>query len=948
MAQNQQVQLSARFIGYKEGSVAITLVPGTITQNFNLEIDVIGLQEVVTVGYGTARKEELTGSIKVIHAEQLEQVPVSSFQEVLQGNPGLQVVANDGAPGAAISVRVRGIGSINASNEPLYVIDGIPVTSGSVSTTDFSNGGRSSNVLASLNPNDIESIVVAKDAASTAIYGARGANGVVMINTKGGVSGSAFRSTGPKVDVKIQRGYSDFAFGNILKGLNSEQYRQLYMEGYINSGRLTQEEAQAQFAQQFPEPANTIWLDEITHTGVTNQFDISAHGGTDKFNYFVSGSLFDQEGAIIQNFSKRHSSRVNLSAQPNEKLTIRNNLNLSYFKQRGITDGTRWQAPMYLAYLLAPTVPIKDSEGQYYADHKNFFMGGNNPVGHLNEDERELEQTRIIDNLFARYELTKDLSLSTTWSFDILNVDEYQYRNMRYGDARNRGGDVNEGRTDIVNWQGIQTLNYGHTFKDVHNLDLLLGFENQKITSDVVEAWGEGFSHPSLKTLASAAVPTASFSSRTSYAFQSYFSRANYNYANKYYASASLRRDGSSRFGPDKRWGTFWSFGVGYTLTEEAFMQNIEFLNYLKIRGSYGETGNAEIGNFPWAGLYGFNREYDGQPGAAPSQIANPILTWESQQNLNIGFDFAVLDDRVSGTFEAFRRNSKELLLDRPLSFTSGFREVEQNVGDMRNTGFELSLRTEILRKANMNVAVDFSITTLNNKITRLPEPILAGTKRREEGRDFQEYWLYGWAGVDPANGDPLWYTDSTKTTTTNKIGQAERFYDGKSATPDFFGSFGLSARIGRVMITAQANYQFGNYVYDNPGWVIHGDGRFTPRSTSTWAFENRWTTPGQKALFPQFRWGGNQSSNTRNSSRYLFKGDFIRLKTLKVGYDVPRSVTSRLGVRDLEVYLNLNNYWTWVADDNLHFDPEQVISGVYNTITPISKTASFGINFGL
>jgi len=407
-------------------------------------------------------------------------------------------------------------------------------------------------------------------------------------------------------------------------------------------------------------------------------------------------------------------------------------------------------------------------------------------------------------------------------------------------------------------------------------------------------------------------------------------------------------RTHNSHIVPDKRWGNFWSLGLGYTLTEESFMKGIEFVDYLKFRGSFGETGNAEIGNFPWAGLYGFNREYDGQPGAAPTQIANPILTWEKQQNLNIGFDFAMLDNRISGTIERFVRSSNDLLLNRPLSYTTGFRQVQQNVGDMKNTGFELSLEGDILKQENLDLSINFSITTLTNEITKLPEPIVDGTKRREEGRDFQEYWLFGWAGVDPANGDPLWYTDSTKSVTTNKIGEAKRFYDGKSATPDFYGNFGITARYGRFTLTAQANYQFGNYVYDNPGWVIHGDGRFTPRSTSTWAFENRWTEPGQNALFPQHRWGGNQSSNARPSSRYLFKGDYIRLKTLRIGYKLPDILAFRLGVRSIEAYIYLNNYFTWVADKNLHFDPEQVISGVYNTITHISKTSSFGINIGL
>lgn len=947
-AKGQRVELLARFIGYKTASATITLTPGEIVQNFTLEPDPIGLDEIVVVGYGTARKEELTGSIKVVKSEKLAELPAPSFQEVLQGTPGAQVVANDGAPGAGIAIRVRGIGSINASNEPLYVVDGVPVTAGAVSYTDFSNGGRSSNVLAALNPNDIESIVVAKDAASTAIYGSRGANGVVFITTKGGVAGSAIRwAAGPKVNFNFRRGYATFAFPNLLKGLNRDQYHELYVEGYVNKGE-TAEWAENKYKQQFPEDANTIWLDEITHVGTTNEFNFSAQGGGDRYTYYLSAGIFDQEGVIINNFFNRYTGRANLTAKLTDRIDVANNLNLSYFKQRGITDGTRWQAPMYLAYLLAPSIPIYDEQGRYYAKHKSFFMGGNNPVGHLHDDKRELEESRIIDNFALTYRIMDGLNFKSSWNFDILNVDEYLYANPRYGDGRNVGGTADESRTDILNWQGTQTLNFTRSFNKLHNVDVVLGFEQQKFLTDNVEAYGEGFPHPSLKTLASAANPQLATSSRSEYAFESFFSRVNYNYLNKYFASASFRRDGSSRFGPDRRWGNFWSIGLGYTLTEESFMEKVKFFDYLKIRTSYGQTGNAEIGNYAWAGLWGFAREYDGEPGASPSQIANPILTWEKQGNFNFGLDFAVWDNKISGTIERYVRISDDLLLNRPLSYTTGFTSILENIGSMKNTGWEINLNGEILSGENKSLSAFFNITTLKNRITKLPSPILDGTKRREEGRDFQEYWLYGWAGVDPETGDPLWYTDSTKTKTTNKIGEAKRFYDGKSATPDFYGSFGLTGKYGRFTFSAQVNYQFGNYLYDGPGWVIHGDGRFTPRSTSEWAFNNRWRQPGDKALFPKFRWGGNKSSNTRNCDRYLFKGDFIRLRTVRIAYKLPDLWAARAGLRGIEAYLLLNNYFTWTADKNLYFDPEQVISGVYNTVTPISKTASIGFNIQL
>ncbi|MEM6526438.1 MAG: TonB-dependent receptor [Bacteroidota bacterium] len=907
----------------------------------DMATDAKQLSEVIVVGYGTQRKEELTGSLNVIDGAQLEQIPTSTFQDALQGTSGLQVVSNDGAPGAGVSVRVRGIGSITASNEPLYVVDGIPVTSGSVSQTDFGNGGRSSNVLASLNPNDIENVVVLKDAASSAIYGSRGANGVVLITTKSGKSGKG------KIDLKMQYGFSDFAFDNLLEPLNRDQYRQLYIEGYVNAGTLTEEEATDLYASQFPEDANTDWLDEISQTGTTSQYDLSFQGGSDKLTYFISGSYFDQEGVVIENKFERYSSRINLSANLTDKLKVTNNLSVSYFEQRGITDGTRWQAPFYLSYLMAPAVPVLDDQGRFYGEH-TFFMGANNPVGHLNEDERELQQSRIIDNLSLSYQITEDLSFKSAWSIDILNVDEHIFANGRYGDGRNIGGSVNDATTDIVNWLGTQTLNYGKTFNDVHNVDALIGYEAQKVTTQVLEASGEGFSHPDLKTLSSAANPTAAIGTETEYAFNSYFSRLNYDYDGTYYLQLSLRSDGSSRFGPANRRGTFWSVGLGYTLSNAGFMQNVTVIDFLKFRASYGTVGNAGIGNFDWAGLWGFTREYDGQPGAAPSQVANENLTWESQENLNIGMDLNMLNNRIGIGLEYFNRTSSDLILDRPLSNTTGFRNVSQNVGDMENDGIELTLDGKIIETPDFYLSASFNITFLNNELTFLPEPIVDGTKRREEGRDFQEYYLYGWAGVDPTNGDPLWFTDSTKSETTNDVNEAERFYDGKSATPDFYGGFNLSAGYKGFSIGLQFNYQFGNYLYDAPGWVIHGDGRFTPRSTSTYAFENRWQNPGDEALFPQHRWGGNQASNTRNSSRYLFEGDFIRLKTLNIGYDLPSSIVSKLKLRSVKVYTNLNNFWTWVADDELYFDPEQTINGVYNTVTPINKTVSFGVNIGL
>ncbi|UZR94603.1 SusC/RagA family TonB-linked outer membrane protein [Chondrinema litorale] len=933
--------LQFSYVGFSTKEVT---VGAQSTVDIDLGPDYTEISEVVVVGYGTKRKEELTGSIEVVGAEKLEQLPSSSFQSALQGSvAGMQVTTTDGAPGAGISVRVRGVGSINASNDPLYVIDGIPVSSGSISQTDFGNGGRSSNVLASLNPNDIQNITVLKDASSTAIYGSRGANGVVLITTKSGAAGKA------KIDLKTQVGFSDFAYNNLLEPVNADQYTELFHEGNINRG-YTLEESQEEFNTNFPDLANTNWLDEMTQTGVSQQYDLSATGGSDKVTYFLSGGYYNQEGVTKENKFERFSGRANVKANLSEKLIVSNNINLSQFTQRGITDGTAWEAPYYLASLLPPTIPVKDDQGRYYGDHTN-IMGGNNPVGQLYDNTRELKQTRIIDNITATYDIIEDLTFSSKWSFDILNINEFIFENGRYGDGRNIGGFGNTATTSEINWIGTQTLQYSKTFNEDHNFDILIGYESQKVTRDIVETEAQNYPHPDLQVLANASTPTAAYSNKTDYSFLSYFSRINYDFAGKYYGSVSLRRDASSRFSPENRWSTFWSVGGGYTISEEAFMDNVSWVNNLKLRASYGVTGNANIGNFSWAGLYEFsNINYQDGPGGVPSQVANSALTWESQENFNIGIDFLLLNSRLSGNIEYFIRQSTDLILDRPLSYTTGFQSVTQNVGDMRNNGVEIALNANLVQTPNFTLDLGGNITFLNNEITHLPEPFVDpdfDEFRREEGRDFQEFYLFGWAGVDPDNGDALFYTDGTKQETTNDINEASRFYDGKSASPDYYGGINLNAAYKGLSLNFFFNYQFGNYVYDGPGWVIHSDGRYFPRSTSVYAYENRWQQPGDEALFPRYVAGNTSGSNTQNSSRYLYKGDFIRLKTINLAYDFPATITSKLNVRSLRVYTNLNNYFTWVADDDLYFDPEQSTNGIYNTITPLSKSINLGINIG-
>lgn len=938
-------ELRFTYVGYRSADREVTVTAGgTAAVEAELTVDPMNLDEIVVTGYGTARKEELTGSINSIAAPELELVTTTTFQDKIQGSPGVLVTSLDGAPGAGFDIRVRGQGSISAGSEPLYVLDGIPLWNSASANTEVNNAGRTGNALASLNPNDIESLVVLKDAASTAIYGSRGANGVVLITTKGGVAGSDIMASEPRFEVRMQSGISDFAHDNLLEGLNAQEYHEYYIETRVNDG-MSEADAQAQFENQWPVREDNDWMELMTRNGVTNQLDVSARGGVAGVSYYFSAGAFEQEGNVKEQFFNRYSSRLNLTADMTDKISIANNLNVSYTDYNGINDGSTWEAPFYMAVFMPSVLPMYDDDGFWYNRHRN-VMGANHPVGGLYENPKTKETTRVIDNLSGTFRFNDNLSINSSLSVDIYNIDAYVFQNMFFGDGRNSGGWFDDSRVENRFWQGTHTANYTNTFNARHNIDAVAGYESSYSLRDRVNVWGEGFAHPDLKLGTSAAI-TEGTSTRSDFSFESIFTRLNYDFDRTYFVSASFRRDGSSRFGPENRYGNFWSVGGGYTLTNSSFMEDVGFLDYLKLRSSYGEIGNAEIGNFEWQGLYGFFRSYDDQPGSSPTQVQNPALTWESQGAFNFGVDYAVLNNRLTGTVEYYEKNSSDLLLNVPTSMTTGFTSTLQNFGDMENSGIEFSIEAEVLRRQDYDLSVDFNITSQHNEITRLNEEFIAGTKIRREGSDYQTYYLLGWAGVDSQTGGPLYYTDSTRTTTTSSLAEAERFADGRSATPDLLGSFGFSARYKRFSVSALATYMLGHYLYAGAERFFHGDGRYAPRATSRFAWENRWQQPGDEALFPQQIWGGNSGSQPSNSDRWLYEGDYVRLKDVTLGYAVPPSWVTRFGLSSANLRLTLTNYFTWVADDQLFFDPEQIVSGVYNTGTPNSKTASLGLTVG-
>lgn len=918
--------------------------------NVIMQQDASSLDEVLVTGYGIQTKESLTGSVGLVTSKTLEQAPTSTFEQSLRGSmAGLQATAIDGGPGANTQIRIRGIGSITASSEPLYVVDGIPVQSGSIATND--NNGRSTNVMSAINPNDIESITVLKDAASTAIYGSRGANGVILINTKSGKTGEAI------ITFKSLTGFNSVASQNILKPINAQQYTQLFLEGYMNRGD-TAAQAQNKFDDRFQQlidpstgkPTDTDWLESITRVGITQSYDLSARGGDENLKYFASAAYYDQESFILGSDFQRMSARANLEFKVNDHITIENNITIADLKSNTFNDGGSWDNPLKAALELSPLIPIYDEQGRFNGEHKNYFpMAGSNPVGMLSGDDlRETKQIRIIDNFAVSIKLINNLTFRSQWNFDVISLDESEYKNPRYGGgSRGKGGIAYNSTILNKNWVGTQTLNYDFNLGSDHNLNLLAGYEAQESTRQSHSAYGTQFPNDKLQTLNSSSAEFAVRGARSEFTFASIFSRANYNYLGKYYLSSSVRRDGSSRFGLDNRWGTFYSVGASWIVSEEDFLDSISFLDLLKLRSSWGLTGNAAIGNFPSQGLYSYGQDYNGSPGGSPSQIGNPNLTWETQKNFNVGLDFGILSS-FSGTVEYFKRISSDLILDVPISRTTGFSSLTQNFGEMTNSGLELTLNADIINNENFRWSLGINSTFLKNKITKLTEDYISGVYRREEGKDFQSYYVYGFAGIEASSGQIQYYTDSSKSEKTNGVKDANKFLDGKSATPKYYGGFNTFLNYKGISLDLNFIHSYGNYLFDGRARGSLADGRLTPRSTATWAFENRWVPGKTDALLPMHRWGGSPGSGERATSRWLYDGSFVRLRDLTLAYNLPDTLISALDVNSIRLFLRGTNIWTFTKDRDLYMDPEQSINGTYDQLTPASKTISLGIDIQL
>lgn len=942
--------VSITYVGYRAFEQNVEVGSGTTTLNAELSVDLVGLDEVVVTGFGTIDRQAFTGTVSSVSSENLESVPVASVDAALQGNAaGVVVTSSTGTPGAVQQIRIRGLSSVNAGTSPLFVIDGVPVVNGN----NAASGATSSlGVLSNINSNDIESITILKDAASTAPYGARGTNGVVVITTKQGRQGSTTYSVSAQrgfnsraVDGEAPMGafaYDEYTTDAVVNAFGS-------LEAAFGNPGINGSSAMADYFGSWDGETNTDWGEVVQNDNALQQeYNISARGGNDVTNFYASAGIFGQEGQVIGSQLDRISGSLDISHRMDDRVRIQNSFSGSFVEQDGILEGAGYfGSPVLAEYFMLPSDRAFNEDGtpNITTLNTNVF----NPVYIQENDIDRKRNYRIRNNTNISINVAENLSFSTRFSADYIETEEKYYNNIFYGDADDFSGSVNDISNRNFNYVWQNTLGYIWVPNSDHNFTFKGISESQRNYSFYLDAYGEGIAAPGLFNLNTTASPQFVGSSTTDWAVQSFTGLVNYGFQGKIYADASLRYEGSSRFSQNNRWGTFWSLGLGYVLSEEDFMQNIDFLDFLKVRASYGKTGNSSVGLNQYQATVGFGSYYDIAT-IQPTNLGNRNLTWETANSFDLGVEFEVIE-RVSGNVTFFRKDSKDLLFNVPLSRTTGHSSQTQNIGELYNQGIEVEANIDVIRTRDFRWNLGGNFSSIQNEVTELPvdgngddiEVTTATRYTAVEGYEVNAWYMRGWAGVDPDNGDPLWYTDGTESATTNDYNAAERYYQGANALPTTFGGINTRVDIKDFYVAANLYYSFGNKVYDNWAFYMRSDGAFASSFGQYSRQSDYWTPDNTTADNPRPVFGGNLNSNS-GSSRFLYDGDYLRLKTLNIGYNIPASLLQNVGLKSASVYFVGQNLWTYVFDEELNYDPEVQASGFTSLQAAPLQSLTFGV----
>lgn len=922
------------FIGYQtvEESIGSRSVI-----DVSMDSDIKQLGEVVVVGYGEQKSRDVTSSIASVSGEDIKNQPVPSMESAIQGRAaGVNISASSGVPGAGLRVSIRGTTSISASSEPLYVVDGIPMVPEDNSV--IFTGGYSHNPMADINPDDIASIQILKDASAASIYGSRGANGVVLITTKRGQAGK------PKFNAGYYHGWQRPV--NTIEMMNSAEFIEMMDEAAANDG----------FGEDYfsgggpgfnfigdpddPDLRNTDWYEEIFRTAPVENYDLSASGGTESIKYYVGGSYYNQEGYMLGSDFERISGRVNLDFQATDKFKMGTTLNFARTRSRRPIGDNSLYGVVINALAADPTMPVREDDGTYASPFAYYsWWAYENPVLSAEEYDRNTFTYRGLGSLWGEYELAEGLKFKTSWSVDNQNLIDRSYI-PSFTQQSIDGGTNGEGiyaTALVTTWINENTLTYNTLLGEGHQISALVGYTQQETTKDFSDMRANQYPVDNLGNLALAANPTLTSQTGTSWGLESYLARVNYSFNDKYLLTLTARVDGSSRFGDNNRYGTFPSASFAWRASDEAFLQGNSWLSDLKLRVSYGLTGNQELGgNFSSRPLYGLTSNYRNTPGGAFTQLGNEDLSWETTSQFDIGFDAAAFEGRVAVTFDYFYKKTTDLLLNSRVPAYSGSDVVTRNLGEVENKGWELSVNSVNIDGA-VKWTTNFNISSIDNKILSLVNDgeRLGTSHILKEGEPLGTFFLIPWEGVDPQTGNSI-YTD------TNGDG----FIDSDDAQiagnviPDFFGGISNTITYKNFDFTVFAQFSVGNeiwnhsrYAYEQVGWSFDFGGFYLPYgNNSQRVVDGRWQQPGDVTDIPRASLGvlpdGTRLPQNwqEDSDQWLEDGSYLRIKQLTLGYNVPKESLSRIGLETARLYVQGANIFT--ITNYLGQDPEVSSNG--------------------
>ncbi len=1009
-------RLQISYVGMETQEVAVK--GGTV--NVTLYSAGSELDEVMVVAYGTTKRSSFTGSASVIKSDELEDRLVSNVTNALSGSvAGVQVTGYNGQPGTTATVRVRGVGSINAGMSPLYVVDGVPYDGD----------------LSAISVSDIESMTVLKDAAAAALYGARGANGVILITTKKGRSGET------KITVDARWGSNSREVKNYDVISDPAQYLELMYQAQYNAAYYHIAGYQGNAAQSHIYANNNIWNnlgyqiytvptgqnligtngklnpyatlgysdgtyyytpdnweDGTFRNGLRQEYNVSVSGGSDKFTYYVSGNYLDDQGVIDNSSFDRFTGRANLEYQATKWLKVGTNITYTYYRsqypdEQTLNDSASSGNAFALAYNIAPVYPmyVRNADGSFMYDpntgarvydygdgsstnNTRAYMSISNPAGGLIYDTEEYLSDIMNSKWFATITPIEGLNITGSLGYFIDNTRYHYFGNKYYGQTAAYGGEAEQEatRTRTTNLQAL--ANYTKTFGGKHNTDFLLGYESYDYNYEYIYGYGYDVYQDDVWAVGNTLSGDRQTSGNaTSYATRGFIGRVNYDYDNKYYGSVSYRRDGSSRFSPENRWGNFWSASAAWMITKEDFMKNVRWLDMLKFKVSFGQQGNDDIGNF-----YAYVDQYalSGATSWSDGTLAykgNYDITWETSNSFNIGIDFSMLKNKLSGTIEYFNRQTSDMLYNKPTATSLGYSSIPMNVGSMRNNGLEIELNYKAMQTKNVDWDVWANATFIGNKILKLDESLggemISGSRIYREGESMYQYYLVKYAGVNPDNGTALFYA----------LGQSEYDADGEyqglsvdymgnevaegaeyktesysdaydtnrqgagSNLPKVYGGIGTSIKLYGFDFSISCAYQLGGQIYDSGYQSLMGQGT-SSNYGANWHKDilNSWTTENTETNIPKLDASASNSLYGSTCDFFMTSSDYFSINNITLGYTLPEKITRKWWIESLRIYGSADNVAVFSARKGL--DPRMSYTSATSSTYSAMRCISGGI----